>query len=558
MSHNSPVKGRIVQRVMNLSFSDRQLRQVAVLLMVAYVVAIQIPLLSPYRMVPADEIPHVDAAYGVSSGSSPVPAGPLWSHTIPETGVFFAAYPPLYLYLQALILRVIGLSPVAIGLLHSLLRLAAALLFFATSRRLGNSTVISSLFTAVWATIAVGPPGRSEDLAITFLLCSIYVLIQLGGGSRIFWLPGLFIGLTFLTYPAPLGILLPLGLVPWFQCQGKWLSRESVRTLICRYLVIGSVALLVAATWLFWIIPYWHEFRVHFLEFAVPDALAPSYGKSLMDLVRYVVGGFLTSPFPFHYSLLPVLILLGVLIVLDFRYNGVSLKTVLAIALPLAVAALTARVRIHKTYNLIWLIATILVLLPLLWARVFATRLRLADLAPCVRILIILCLIAIGLQMAGHFLLAAIGVVGDIAAVRACGPDPYARLIDQIPPGDKVVTNNSDVFYRIRPRNPVYWPSGLQGQTPGLVPFTTHYDSSFRWLALSRPLDEVDLVNVNPGVKFSWDAETLQYFRQHYVLMISTDLRQECHVLRGLSRFSRMTRSLYLYRYEERGAQYVP
>lgn len=527
--------------------SEWWLRKVALAILVAYVIAIQLPLLSPYRLVPIDEMQLVDAAYGVSSGYSLVPAGWFWSHTIPETGTFFAAYTPLYLYMQALALKLVGLSPLAIGLLHCVLRLTAAAIFYLICRQVA-SAVISSLFVAVWATMAVGPTGRYEDLAVIFLLSSIYLLVKSRELRRRFPLVGLFVGLVFLTYPAPLGVLLPLCLVLFFHPQDNWLSGETVQALAKKYLLIALAAAMVSATWLFWIIPYWHEFKVHFLEFAVPDALAPSYSKSLADLVRYVVGGFLTSPFPFHYSLLPVLGLLGTLIVLDSRRNGFSFRTVLAIALPLLIAALTARVRIHKTYNLIWLIVTILVLLPILWGRVFTEQRRFDGASLVARVIIGLLTIVIGFQLTAHLMLAGLGIVGDIAAVDACGADPHVQFVNQIPPGNKVVTDSAEIFYSVRQRNPVYWPSGLRGETPGRVPFSTNYDDSFRWLVLTRSLAEDDLIEkYNPGGKFRWDVQTLDYFRTHYTLVDTSDLTEECDLLRGLSRFSGMPRLLYLY-----------
>ena len=150
---------------------ERRFGKVALTIMVVYVIAVQLPLLSPYRLVPVDEIVHVDAAYGVSSGRSLVPAGWFWSHTIPETSTFFAAYTPLYLYLQALALKLIGISPLAIGLLHCALRLTAVVIFYLICRKIAGA-VVGSLFVATWATMAVGPTGRYEDLAVIFRMRS--------------------------------------------------------------------------------------------------------------------------------------------------------------------------------------------------------------------------------------------------------------------------------------------------------------------------------------------------------------------------------------------------
>lgn len=527
--------------------SERWLRKAALAVMVVYVIAIQLPLLSPYRLVPVDEMQLVDAAYGVSSGHSVVPAGWFWSHTIPETARYFEAFRPLYLYVLAAALRILGMSVISVGFLHFCLRLTASALFFVISRRITQNLFLSIWLSAIWATFAHGPIGRFEDLAIVLLLAVLHLVISAQGSNSKLILAGVFAGMAFLTYPGYL-TLLPLLVIIIGLPLGAPFQVESRLILIRRTLLFLIAVACTTLLWLFWIIPYWHEFKVHFLEFAVPDALAPSYTKSLADLVRYVVGGFLTSPFPFHYSLLPVLGLLGTLIVLDSRRNGFSFRTVLAIALPLLIAALTARVRIHKTYNLIWFITTILVLLPILWGRAFDEQRRFASASLFARVIIGLLTIVIGFQLTAHLMLAGLGIVGDIAAVDACGTDPHAQFVNQIPPGDKVVTNSAEIFYSVRQRNPVYWPSGLQGETPGRVPFSTSYDDSFRWLALTRSLPEDNLIEkYNPGGKFRWDTKTLDYFRTHYALIETSDLTKECNLLRGLSRFSSMPRSLYLY-----------
>jgi len=549
-----------VQLSERFGLPESRFRKVLLALMVAYVVAIQLPLLSPYRLVPIDELQLVDAAYGVSSGRSVIPAGWFWSHTIPETATYFEAFRPLYLYVLAAVLRIFGVSVVSVGFLHACLRLAAAVLFFAISRKSTQNNLLSAGLSAVWATFAYGPVGRFEDLAVLLLLAALYLVIDFqNSNNKLILLAGVFVGLAFLTYPGYLTFLPLVAIAMNFRVemlfQGE--TRAALRRKALFFL--GAVACTVLL-WLFWIIPYWHEFQVHFLEFAVPDALAPSYTKSLADLVRYVVGGFLTSPFPFHYSLLPVLGLLSTLIVLDSKYNGFSFRTGLAIALPLVVAALTARVRIHKTYNLIWLIVTILVLLPILWGRVFTEQRRFASASPATRVIIGLLTIMVGFQLMAHLALAGLGIVGDIAAVDACGADPHAQIAKQIPPGDKVVTNSAEIFYSVRQRNPVYWPSGLQGETPGRVPFSTSYDDSFQWLVLTRSLAEDDLIEKhNPGGKFRWDAETLDYFRTHYTLVEISDLTrdEECGLLHGLSRFSSMPRSLYLYQ-RNQDAVHVP
>lgn len=487
--------------------SECRFRALILTFVVAYVVAIQLPLLSPYRLVPADEMVLVDAAYGVSSGHSIVPAGWFWSHTIPVTATYFDAFRPLYLYVLAAMLKIFGVSVISVGYLHLCLRLIATAIFFAISRQITQNVIGSAGLSAIWATFAHGPVGRFEDLVVVLLLAALYLLINFRDSYRRLGLAGIFAGLAFLTYPGYL-TLVPLAAVA-MNFRLETLFNAQNRSILSRraFFFVGTTAC-TAALWLFWIVPWWHEFKVHFLEFAVPDALAPSYSDSLIDLIDYVVGGFLTSPFPFHYSLLPLLGLLALLIILDIKHNKLSFQTMVAITLPLSIGLLTARVRIHKTYNLIYFITTILILLPLLQSRVF-TRQHISGISRLsARAIFCLLMLLISLQLIAHLLLAGLGFVGDIAAVNACGASPHASLINQIPPSEKVITNSAAVFYNVRHQNRVYWPSGLHGETPGGLPFSSSYDDSFRWLVLTRSLTEADLKNANPGGNGQMNSDT--------------------------------------------------
>lgn len=513
-----------------------------------YIVTIQLPLLSPYRLVPADELQLVDAAYGVTQGNSIVPAGPLWSHIIPETEIFFAAYTPLYLYLQSLALKLFGMQPLTMGVLHLLLRLIAASLFYRFCRKLVPQPA-SAFLTAIWATLAVGPVGRYEDLAVIFLLASTIVVVDPREIKHRFIFVGLFIGLTFLTYPASLGMAIPLGLIVIFHSARQIRSVHALKELGGKILQTVLAASFVAATWLFWIVPFWHEFKVHFLEFSMPDAIAPSYIASLGDLIKYSVSGFLSSPFPFHYSLLPILSVFSLFLILNIKRKGFCIKNIVTFSLPLIVALLTARVRIHRTYNLIWFIVTILVLLPVLMRVIFREQGRFFDYRSTTCIAIASFAALIGLQLVAHLSLAVLDGVGFVAASVACDSNLHFELLEQIPPEEKVISNSSLVFYSIRERNPIYWPGGLSGETPGGIPFSSRYDDSFRWLVLAHPLSEDEIITAKetPGVKFRWDQETLAYFRMHYSLVGESDLIEACALNKGLSRFSGMKGTLYLY-----------
>lgn len=526
-----------------------KLSRAVVVIAVLYVLVIQVPLFSPYRYVPADEIQLVDAAYALASGATRVPASLSWSHIIPELSYSFPAYTPLYLYLLAGMLKLFGLTVTTIGALHVVLRLLATLVFFLLSYTVTRSKWASAALSAVWATFVYGPTGRYEDLALVFLLLSAYILLRDEHYSRRSLVAsGAFLGLGFLTY-ASSGVSGALIIV------SALIARHGLRPLISttwlrNALWLFGTAGAVAATWLFWIIPYWPEFRVHFLEFALPDAAAPNYWDSISSLFRYVTGGIYTSPIPLHYTLIPIILLLSFVVYAGARWDQRPEGTWAALFVPIVIALLSARLRIHKTYNLVWLMSSFLVLLPLflkpLLDHHFALRRRHLFL-PSLLVLVIV------LQLAGTGLLQSLQVLGDIARVAACGPAPHRAVIASIPPGNKVLTNSGYVFYEIREQNPIYWPAGLQGQTPGGIPYKSSYDSSFRWLVLTNDfleqehdVDTVLLERGNPGVKFSWDGDSYDYFRRTYSLIAASTLNH-CNANSGLRRFSRMTDAVYLY-----------
>ncbi len=514
------------------------------LLLVAYIVALQIPLLSPFRVADADEMLLVDASYGMASGDSPVPAGPIWSHVLPETGRYFAAYPPLYLYAQSTALSVLGFSPIAVGLLHVVFRLIGATLVWLICRKL-QSGFVALVFAAIWATFAVGPVGRYEDLALVFVLTATLLVVDGRWIDTKAWLIGLPIGLTLLTYSAPLAVVVPFGIIALFWFQDHSLDKVTLKILAIKYAIIGVTAALIASTWLLWIVPYWAEFKAHFLEFAAPDALTRSYISSLGDFLNYSLFGFRTSPIPLHYSLLPLIITFIVLLFFDVRRNRPSLPALICFLMPAVVMFMTANVRIHKTYNMIWFIASLLLLIPVLWHRVFVMR-REGENAPARPPVVFVYGfgLVLGLQMLATAGMIGLALVGNSAAVSACGTNPHQGLINLIPQGDRVISNNGLVFYSVREQNPVYWPAGLDGITPGGISFTSTYDDSFRWLVTSQPLSDE---SVDLGGKFAWNEATQAYYRMHYQLVAATVLSESCGLLHGLSRYSEMLNAIYLY-----------
>ncbi len=145
----------------------------------------------------------------------------------------------------------------------------------------------------------------------------------------------------------------------------------------------------------------------------------------------------------------------------------------------------------------------------------------------------------LGLQLI-HF-------TGNTIYQQNCAPSSVLEDIRvNIPVGEKVITSNGLALYSLRENNMVYWPAGLSGVTAGGVPFVARYDDSFKWLITDQPLDG----QTNFGAKFSWNANTHQYFSTHFVLLKKIGNQDQCFSKSPLARFSTISLPIYIYHYE--------
>ncbi len=495
----------------------------------AVILVLQADLLLPNRQIPYDEILCADSAIGIFSRPF-VPRARFWSHVLPEIGVINFYYTPLYFYLLAVFLKVLGIRPLAAGFLHALLRLASTGVIWAAGYQMGLPDWTNGMIALTWSVFCHGPVGRPDDLSLLFLSGCYYLVVVREPGFAESVLGGVLMGLAFLTYPAAVINLLVIG--------AAIVLRRSLPSAIEVGVIVGMIAGVVSLVWCVWIIPFWKEFKAIFLDFALPDAKAPSRVKSLLDIFKWSFRGVNSSPLPFHYSLVPLIALLGVGLFYEAHDDIGGVLLVLGVILVFAVYL--SGLRIHKTYNLLYLIVAIL----------WFVQVMLSDNIdrwkdhPVIQIALVA---ALAYQVLGSLVLAALRLIGTYSLRRKYGLGFHAPLFTHIPPGERVLTDQGLAFYVLRARNPIYAPVGLSGVTPGQVAFEADYDDTFRWLVLASPLTRDD---INPGAKFVWNKDTFDFYRQHFRLECLSSL-STCGGDSGIARFAGQVRNLYLYRRTE-------
>lgn len=487
---------------------------------------LQIDLLLPNRHIPYDEILCADSSSTILRAPY-LPKLRYWSHVVPEFGTINFYYTPLYFYILAIFMRLFGIKPLSAGLLHVLLRLMSTGVVFAAGYQMGIPGWINGLLALVWAILCVGPTGRPDDLALLFITISYYLVVAHEASLLVLALSGVLVGLSFLTYPGTVILLPVIGVLA--------LIRYSWAMALETVIIMGGLGGLISLLWLIWIIPFWHEFKTIFLDFALPDAKAVSRRRSLADTLKWLVRGVYGSPIPFHYSVLPVSLLMLVVLVQEME-NGI-LHPLIVLLTVLGLGMYLSGLRIHRNYNLLPIIAAII------WSSQVMLANDASEWTSDSPVYLIIGVLA-GYQILASISMSVLKLAGTYSWHRKYGLDLHHALIEQIPPGEKVLTNVGHVFYALRARNPVFAPAGLYGTTPGQVAFATQYNDAFRWLVLTEPLTRDD---INPGGKFSWNDATFDFFRGHFKLVHTSSMSDRGKSL-GLARFGGFVRTLYLYR----------
>ncbi len=482
-----------------------------------------------YRSYALDEATIADTAASIAQGGA-LPTGVYWSHIFrAQTNINFH-YPPLYFYVAGWVMKLVGITPLALGLLHVLLRLATVAALFLFLRYSGLNRWLALLAGVCWAAFA--PAGfyisRGDDLAVLFVMLALLCTTFAGWRAEV--LAGVLLGLAFLSYPVALvagGLLALLSL--FHQRRLQWST----------LLPLALAAALTGGLWLLWVIPYWAEFRSFFLGFVVPDAAAGNYARSVLDHLRALLLG--NGPvIAFQTAMLPLLLADLALSATWVAKDRAALRRTALLHLPLLLALLLiARNRIHP-YAVTWLALALLLTLASIYLE---ARFAIAwDTRPA-RFLATGLAVVVLLQAGSILGLQTLHAAGNLAYRRACLDDPLAQVRAAIPQGEKVITSESLAFYALRAQNPVYYPAGLSGKTPGGVAFQAEYDGSFRWLVTARPLDEI----TSYGGKFGWDERTFVWFRERFTLSGSTGDRAACFQKAPLARFSTSALPLYWY-----------
>ena len=246
-------------------------------------------------------------------------------------------------------------------------------------------------------------------------------------------------------------------------------------------------------------------------------------------------------PIPLYYSLIPVVIVLLIyLVLLSVKERTTLFETSLILSPLVIFLLLAARSVMHGMY-MAWFSMGAITLIPIV-ARSSFSKPSYLNLMERVFIVVLVCTIA--LQFSAHFLLQGRFVAGDLAMRTTCGSAPHVAALAAIPATEKTLTNSGYVFYHMRDRNPIFWPAGLQGETPTGVPFKANYDSSFRWAVLSYDLAD----GRKHGGTFPWDTATYEWFWRNYSLHTVSTL-DKCYNDSSLAKFSQLRhRTLYLYK----------
>lgn len=491
---------------------------------VLYSVLVHLHMLLPTRRVPHDEVLCVDSALGIFR-TPHVPAAQYWSHIIPEIGRINFYYTPVYFYALAAVLKLFKATPMTIGMFHVVLRLTSTAIIAAGGYHTGLPYWAVAFSAALWITFCFGPIGRPDDLALVFFTASYYVLLVCGVSAITVVVAGLLFGAALMTYPGVLILLLSLGVV---------VTVDQGFVAACSTMVgVGAASGIMGLFWLIWIIPFWQEFKVVFLKFAVPDARALNRVQSMGDIVKWFVVGKRILPLPFSSSLLPLVALW----VLALFWSGDRQTSSLMLVGMGVIVVYHSNLRIHRKYNLLPIISTLII-----WTQTLLAQHtdRFEQIA--------VPLIAFALIFAYQFVVAVgyslFHLFASTMLCRTHGTRFHCSLLSHIPAGDKVLTDIGPLYYQLHVRNPLFHPAGLKGRTVGQVPYQTTYDATFHWLLLPHDLSEH---RETSGDKFRWDETTFAYFQQNYELVGVSDMSRISRT--KLTRFVPHIQTVFLYRF---------
>ncbi|MFN8528534.1 MAG: hypothetical protein U0670_07975 [Anaerolineae bacterium] len=494
------------------------------ILVFGLIALLQLPLLLSVRSVPDDEVLCVDTALGIFRYPH-VPKARYWAHVLPEMGIQNFYYTPLSFYVLALFLKVFGTRKIAVGILHGLLRFITALLVWGIGSQFGLTPLLNSLLVLSWAIFCYGPTGRPDDLALLFAVTSFYAMVV---GEPTFitaGLSGIFLGLAFLSYPA--------ALLTSFTIGAAVLMRYPLEVAVPLLAICGMVTTAIASLWLIWVIPYRGAFKAIFLKFALPDARSTDRIKTLREIVRYVGAGVYTSPIPFHYSLIPVMTLTAYSAIISPNSNLLALLGMIG-ALIFHFIYLSG-LRIHKTYNLLFLLAALHAFAILLLSRQL-DALTANGLAAALALVL-------GGQVAVTVSLALLRLIAVLSISGRYNGQASQSLRARIPLGEAVLTNVGNAYYALADGNPIYTVAGRTGTTYGGVPFHWEFDDRFRWLILASPI-----ASANPYGKFNWTEVDRAFFQANFTLDTTIEVFIS-EPRRGLTRYAGAPETWFVYRY---------
>lgn len=512
------------------------------LLSITFIILIQLRMISPFRLKAIDEASLIDISYSIINSNFFIPKNEIMSHLNFGLDKIWLWSPPGYVYLLAGFQYLFGFTPESTGVFHLIFRLFSCLIFFLILRKLNISKNFSSFLTCYWALLCQGEDGRFEDPAILFFLLSIFLILNTDINKINFIFSGLFLGFGVFTTPRLIYLGPSIIISILFYKYDKKIIKKS-------FLIFSSMSVIIS-TWLFWVLPYWDEFRVQFLEFALLDSATElsifDSLKSLMMMIMHPVARdvpwWYFKSLHLHYSSIPLILFFISLLIFSLKRNDNKIKLFSGLALTAIIIFIVFSVknRMHHS-TLVWLNIGMMTLLPFL---IRTSSFKLRHLNSSKKYFIYFLFSVMILQMLLHSLLQIMIILGDISVAINCGKKPHNQIFNNIKPGEKIIAKDPEIFYQMIGTNPIYWTAGLDGQTAGNVQYKANYDSTYIWLAEIR--DPFDKNTKNPGAKFRWDSKSYKYFKDNFDLFQVSNIDSCCS--KGIAKASRVRRNIYLFK----------
>lgn len=246
-----------------------------------------------------DEIVINDPAIALSRGQGLI--APSFTDSASGLDKLYAHFPPVYIFLQAAVFRMLGVSGYSLRLLPTIFSIAAAVVFLVIVYRLlsygllkrRSAFFVACLYALSAPVIILHRISRMESLVELLSLITLYCVFRLTfgyraeGGERsaneqnmqmlLLVLAGLCSALALATHPEAINSILPPALILLFARQVKTTHKVAFVTILC---------VTPAAIWIGTYGPRWWPALVQMAYIARDKAPDPSMPQFGMDLLK--------------------------------------------------------------------------------------------------------------------------------------------------------------------------------------------------------------------------------------------------------------------------------